>query len=127
MQFGNAFGHAAEHGELFVVRVYAGGVNALTGTGLSDDSASDKQGYLAVPKQRRLDGFRVANGISKQFVAMPLGFQYTAEHQILGHEFIGGLQLEITPRMSTHVIVSLVERYKQSEQLHAGHLGLRLT
>ena len=34
MQFGNAFGHAAEHGELFVVRVYAGGVNALTGTGL---------------------------------------------------------------------------------------------
>jgi hypothetical protein len=75
--------------------VYAGGVNALTGTGLSDDSESDKQGYLAVPKQRRLDGFRVANGISKQFVAMPLGFQYTAEHQILGHEFIGGLQLEI--------------------------------
>ena len=43
MQFGNAFGHAAEHGELFVVRVYASGVNALTRTSLSDDSEQGSQ------------------------------------------------------------------------------------
>lgn len=34
----------------------------------------------------------------KQFVSMPLGFSYTAESQLTGDEFIGGIQLEIARR-----------------------------
>ena len=42
------------------------------------------QNYLVAPDQPWLDGFCVAKGLIRQFVAMPLGKGYTAEAQLTG-------------------------------------------
>jgi hypothetical protein len=50
-----------------------------------------------VPGQPWLDGFVVARGVVRQFVAMPLGAGYTAEEQITGKGEYGGLQIMAYP------------------------------
>ncbi|KAH0559956.1 hypothetical protein GP486_003522 [Trichoglossum hirsutum] len=83
----------------YAIRVYAGSVNAISG-GLGQDlTVGTKQDYILAPRQRRLDGFCAGKGTVKQFVAMPIGFKYTVESQITGNEFIGGIQLEVAPRL----------------------------
>jgi hypothetical protein len=57
-----------------------------------------EQNYVIAPQQGLLSGYR-ANGSVKQFVAMPMGDEYTVERQLTGEEFIGGIQLEIIPRL----------------------------
>jgi len=82
-------------GDVFAVRVFVGGVNAVSG--LAWNNVPKNQDYLVVPPQGRLDGVVVGNGIVKQFVAMPLGSGYSVEKQVTGKEAIGGVQIEITP------------------------------
>jgi hypothetical protein len=50
-----------------------------------------------VPVQPWLDGFVVANGLIRQFVAMDLGRGYTVEEQLTGESEHGGLQIEVVP------------------------------
>lgn len=94
----------------YAVKVFAGSVNAISGC-LGDQKNGEKlreqQDYLVAPRQGRLDGFYTAKGIVNQFVAMPLGFEYTAESQLRGTEFIGGIQLLIAPRYKGHGHYSL--------------------
>lgn len=93
----------------FMVKMYAGGVNVVSGEyGQEDDAvrarraALKKEGksiqdYVVVPRQPWIDGIAVKPGTVRQFVAMPIGQGYTVEAQITGKEDVGGLQFEITP------------------------------
>ncbi|MBN2560625.1 MAG: hypothetical protein JXQ75_06820 [Phycisphaerae bacterium] len=53
------------------VRIAVGGVNALTGKPLGNHLTSDPQDYLVCPPQSALVGFSTADGLVRQFAAMP--------------------------------------------------------
>ncbi len=79
------------------VMVAAGKVDALTGKPFSNTLRARPQNYLVAPDQPWLDGFCVARGLVRQFVAMPLGRGYTAEEQLTGGAEHGGLQVVVYP------------------------------
>ncbi len=90
------------------VKVAAGKINAVSGEGWSTTlrgpvnprfrpRASAEQDYLVLPQQPWLDGFHVATGQIRQFVAMPLGGGHTAEEQLTGRAEVGGIQLLAYP------------------------------
>lgn len=79
------------------VKVAAGMVNALTGKPWQDALDHAEQDFMEVPTQPWLDGFCVAKGVVRQFVAMPLGGGYTAEEQLTGAAEFGGIQLLVRP------------------------------
>ncbi|KAI0802941.1 hypothetical protein GGR55DRAFT_691855 [Xylaria sp. FL0064] len=95
----------------FMIKIYAGGVNVVSGEHNSETFETlirrfDRvamgeriQDYVVVPQQSWLDGFAVSPGVIRQFVAMPLGTKYSVEAQLTGQETVGGLQFEITPSM----------------------------
>ncbi|KAK2044563.1 hypothetical protein LZ31DRAFT_565829 [Colletotrichum somersetense] len=87
----------------FAVKVYAGSINCLSGRTASETDDEPRNNYIVCPRQRRLDGYRSVDGSIRQFVAMPLGWGYSAEHQVTGHEFVGGIQLNIASRLRDHV------------------------
>ncbi|MBI3986143.1 MAG: hypothetical protein HY343_04450 [Lentisphaerae bacterium] len=92
-------GFAAEYDAayFFAVKVAAGKINAVTGQPWRDRLNQNPQDYLVVPKQPWLDGFCVAEGMIRQFVAMPLGEGYTAEEQLAGKAEWGGIQIMVVP------------------------------
>ena len=79
------------------VKVAAGKVNAVNGEPWTNELDFARQDYLEVPGQPWLDGFCVAEGKVRQFVAMPLGRGYTAEEQVTGAAEHGGIQLLVRP------------------------------
>ena len=79
------------------VKIAAGKINALTGESWDEALHPDPQDYCVLPMQPWLDGFCVAPGEVRQFVAMPLGEGYTAEEQITGKGEVGGLQFLFHP------------------------------
>lgn len=81
----------------FAIKIAAGKVNALTGETWSDGLHNDPQDYLVAPEQPWLDGYCVAKGLIRQFVAMPLGEGYSAEEQLTGAAEHGGLQIIAYP------------------------------
>ncbi|RYP25732.1 hypothetical protein DL768_011427 [Monosporascus sp. mg162] len=93
----------------FMIKIYCGGVNAVSGEHHSEDLSTkfrrlklnmDKesiQDYIVTPEQLWVDGIATEPGIVRQFVAMPMGQGYTVEAQLTGKETNGGLQFEITP------------------------------
>jgi len=80
-----------------LVKIAAGGINAVSGETWTDDVARDPQNYIVSTDQPWLDGFCVAKDEIRQFVAMPLGQGYTAEEQLTGKADVGGLQLVVYP------------------------------
>ncbi|KAI0513293.1 hypothetical protein F5B22DRAFT_247913 [Xylaria bambusicola] len=95
----------------FSIKIYAGGVNAVSGEHNLESmetkirrldliaEGKSIQDYVVVPEQMWIDGFAVAPGVVRQFVAMPLGTGYSVEAQLTGQEAVGGLQFEITPSL----------------------------
>ena len=93
----------------FAIKIYCGGVNAISGQTYLEDSATlghrkdlraagkRYQDYVVLPDQRWLDGIADPDGIVRQFVAKSMGSGYTVEAQITGEEMIGGLQFEVIP------------------------------
>lgn len=81
----------------WAVKVAAGKINAVSGTGWTTTLAEWPQDYAVVPEQPWLDGFNVGEGVVRQFVAMPLGAGYTAEEQVTGTAEVGGVQLLAYP------------------------------
>ena len=81
----------------FALKIAAGKVNAVTGSLWKNDLDGSPQEYVVVPEQRWIDGFYVAKGAVKQFVAAPLGSGITVEEQITGNAEYGGVQLLIVP------------------------------
>lgn len=87
---------------LFTMRLYAGGVNVLSGKPSTENNSED-QDYYVLPLQKRIDGFRTADSAKvKQFVAMPLGTGYSVEAQLTGTE-LGGIQFQIAPQWQNNV------------------------
>ena len=56
----------------FAIKVAAGKINAVTGEDWTDGLHRDPQDYMVAPDQPWLDGFCVAKGLIRQFVAIPL-------------------------------------------------------
>lgn len=93
----------------FAIKIYVGGVNAVSGEPAIEDMSSkirrcerlakgkSIQDYVIVPWQKWLDGIATESGKVRQFVAMPTGSGYSVEAQVTGQERMGGIQFEITP------------------------------
>ncbi|KAF3115786.1 hypothetical protein TWF706_005885 [Orbilia oligospora] len=100
----------SKHGcpdELFAIQLHVGSVNVVTGkpvVPVSNSAAGQNvQDYVVTPAQKRLDGLKNGQGKVQQFVAMPLSWGYGVEKQATGSEFIGGIQLQIAPKLKTDV------------------------
>jgi hypothetical protein len=95
------------------VKVGAGGICAISGERWSTGLRQPLQNYLVLPDQPWLDGFRVSEGVIRQFVAVPLGKGLTVEQQLTGEESWGGLQLQAFPlrpeRYSNEVLIPEME------------------
>ncbi|KAJ0114002.1 hypothetical protein J7T55_010246 [Diaporthe amygdali] len=95
----------------FMIKIYCGGVNVVSGEHADEDTATKHrrsrlreqgkpiQDYVVVPEQLWLDGMAIEPSIVRQFVAMPIGHSYTVEAQLTGKEVAGGLMFEITPAL----------------------------
>jgi hypothetical protein len=65
----------------FAVKLYIGGINAISGISKYESHPQTmarlltrpKQDYTVLPEQRWLDGVAVAPGVVRQLVAMPSG------------------------------------------------------
>ena len=77
------------------VTVEAGRVNAVTGDVDFGGTLSEPQNYLVCPPQVWLDGFKTAENVIRQFVAMPLGKGYSIEAAVTGEEFSGALRIVV--------------------------------
>ena len=87
----------AMYGYAFAVKVATGKVCAVSGKPWEKRLIGDPQNYVVLPDQPWLDGYCVAKGMIRQFVAMPLGGGYTAEEQLTGTALHGGLQIAVYP------------------------------
>lgn len=93
----------------FLLKIYIGGVNAISGEHSQEDATTRSrrlqrqqngdniQDYVVLPEQPWLDGMAIKPGCVRQFVAMPMGQGYSVEAQLTGKEAVGGLQFEVTP------------------------------
>jgi hypothetical protein len=81
----------------FAIKIATGKVSAVTGENWRPGLSRNPQDYLVAPAQPWLDGYCVAKGVIRQFVAMPLGEGYSAEEQLTGKAEFGGIQLEVFP------------------------------
>lgn len=79
------------------LKIGAGKINAVSGEKWTDGLSQDPQNYVVLPEQPWIDGFNVAKGKVRQFVAMPLGQEYTVEEQIDPKSDVGGIQFEAIP------------------------------
>lgn len=97
----------------FMIKIYCGGVNAISGEHSNEDADTKQrnseliregesmQDYIVVPSQPWLDGVAVKPSVVQQFVAMPMGHGYSVEAQLTGKEVVGGIQFEVTPALRT--------------------------
>lgn len=81
----------------FALKIAAGKVNAVSGGSWQDGLQRRPQDYVVIPGQPWLDGFAVAKGVIRQFVAMPLGAGCTVEEQLSGKAEFGGMQFQAIP------------------------------
>ena len=88
----------------FAVQIAAGRVCALTGKTFTEELVfGDNQNFVvpgtlhAPGRQRWLDGWKTAEGVVRQFVAVRRGDGQTVEEQLTGWSVHGGLQLRFTP------------------------------
>lgn len=79
------------------LKVGTGKINAISGQPWSPGLPIHPQGYVVLPEQPWLDGYCVALGQVRQFVAVKLGDSYTVEEQLTGEAEFGGIQLEAIP------------------------------
>ncbi|MCC7182359.1 MAG: hypothetical protein IT509_02165 [Rhodocyclaceae bacterium] len=99
----------------FALKIAAGKINAITGDAWTNELSDDPQDYLVLPTQPWLDGFNIAEGIVRQFVAARLGDGHTAEEQLTGDAQWGGLQLIVYP-MKAEAYRERIERPYEEEQ-----------
>ncbi|MDE2873688.1 MAG: hypothetical protein OXQ94_18620, partial [Gemmatimonadota bacterium] len=79
------------------IKIATGKVCAISGEPWQEGLTRDPQNYVVVPGQPWLDGYCVAKGTVRQFVAMPLGDGHTVEEQLTGQGIYGGLQIAVYP------------------------------
>ena len=89
----------------FRVRILAGAVDAVSGEEAqfgedgvpNNEMPQDPQGFVEVPKQPWLDGFRTGEGVVRQFVAEPLGAGRTVEEQLGVTQGRAGIWIGLQP------------------------------
>lgn len=108
------------------IKVAAGKINAVTGAPWTPGLSADPQDYVVAPDQPWLDGFAIAPGVIRQFVAMPLGAGYTAEEQMTGRDDWGGLQLSVTP-LKPAVWAREVARWEQRPSFPESRSGVMMS
>ena len=101
------------------LKIGAGKINAVSGEKWADGLIQDPQNYVVLPEQPWLDGFNVAKGKVRQFVAMPLGQGYTVEEQIDAESDVGGIQIEAIP-MKKEAYEELKAKYEKSASARYG-------
>lgn len=106
----------------FAIKVAAGKQCAISGEPWREGIQRSPQNYMVSPTQPWLDGFSVAKGTIRQFVAMPLGSGYSAEEQLTGKAEHGGLQLAIYP-MKRKVFERRFPKQKRHRVLRRGAAG----
>ncbi|PMD25419.1 hypothetical protein NA56DRAFT_435055 [Hyaloscypha hepaticicola] len=94
----------------YAIKVYVGGVNAVSGEPAVENMATrlrrqtlgaqgaSLQDYVVTPNQRWIDGIAISPGVVRQFVATPSGNSNSVEAQITGEDAVAGIQFEITKR-----------------------------
>lgn len=92
------------------LKIGAGKINALTGEEWRGGLHGKPQDYLTVPIQPWLDGFAVAEGTIRQFVAAPLGDGTTVEEQLTGKATVGGIQIQVYPMKPQWYFARLLRR-----------------
>jgi hypothetical protein len=81
----------------FAVKIATGKINAVSGEPWTPHLNRDPQDYIVLPEQPWLDGYCVEKGVIRQFVAMPLGQDYSVEEQLTGEAEWGGVQILVYP------------------------------
>ena len=94
------------------VKIATGKLCAITGSEWDPYLHECPQDYVVVPNQKWMDGFLVAEGIVRQFVAEPLGDDLSVEKQLRGIEEVGGIQLLVYP-MKLSSLTELRERERE--------------
>jgi ubiquitin len=105
-----------EGGAKFAVKVYVGGVNAVSGQSKTADPTIlleqcrerlqhklPIQDYMVTPDQNWLDGIASQGGMVSQFVVAPVGSGYSVEAQVTGRDAVAGIQFEIIPRIPSNL------------------------
>ena len=108
------------------LKIGAGKINAISGERWSDGLSQDPQGYVVLPDQPWLDGFNVAKGVVRQFVAMPLGRGYTVEEQMDAESDVGGIQLEAVP-MKKDLYEKMIAEERCRHQVLYSSMSARLS
>ncbi len=121
MHFGGASSYPC------AIKIATGMTCAVTGEPWQEGLTAEPQNYVVVPEQPWLDGYCVAKGIVRQFVAMPLGDGHTAEEQLTGAAVHGGLQIAVYP-MKREVFDSLPDEpfFCVREESPHGLMGMGL-
>jgi len=102
----------------FALKIAAGKINCITGEPWSAELHSDPQDYIVVPLQPWVDGFAVAKGVIRQFVAERLGEGHSVEEQLTGKAEFGGLQIVAYPMKADRYAAKLEElRQRQRQKL----------
>lgn len=113
--------------EPFALKVYVGGINAISGEPAIETEATVRrrldlldrhqciQDYVITPDQKWIDGVACENGTVRQFVAVASGSGYSIETQLTGRDHIAGLQFEVTPMHS----------FGNIKYSHVGHIFIR--
>ncbi|RZO86868.1 MAG: hypothetical protein EVA65_00905 [Oceanococcus sp.] len=96
-------------------KIAAGKINAVSGQPWTPELQRDPQDYVVIPTQPWLDGFNVAKGLIRQFVAMPMGQGYSAEEQLTGAAEHGGIQVLVYPMKA--------ERWEQIKRARAAEIN----
>lgn len=81
----------------FAIKIATGKIDAVSGEPYRPALHRSPQDYVVAPQQPWLDGYCVARGTIRQFVAMPLGAGYSAEEQVTGEAAHDGLQIQVFP------------------------------
>ena len=79
------------------IKIGTGKINAINGRGMEALLNFKNQDYIVSSEQPWIDGFKVDEGVIRQFVATPLGDGLTVEEQITVEAEFGGLQTEAFP------------------------------
>ncbi|KAA6185286.1 hypothetical protein F2Q65_09305 [Thiohalocapsa marina] len=102
----------------FAIKVATGKINAISGLPWQMELCSDPQDYLVVPNQPWFDGYNVAKGLVRQFVATPFGSGHSVEQQLTGAVEHGGLQIAVYP-MKADVYAAYREQYLRKGKLRS--------
>jgi hypothetical protein len=107
-----------ESQEQFAIKLFVGGVNAISGSPAGAPQSQHRlQDYVVTPRQRWLDGIATSAGEVRQFVAVPMGRGFSIEAQVTQQEKYGGIQIEVMKRKKKYREFNLLANDGRSAKL----------